>query len=113
MPSYDFICSKCNYKFDEYLSISNRNEPLQQPCPNCLKTECIRRHYEEFPTVGYDNNLKPSSEFKEIMNMVKNSGQVPKRYHENIDRACEKTGGRLGVKSTTDMKSTSHIKRKP
>lgn len=112
MPTYEFICNACGEKFDEYLSIDNRNKPLVQPCPACGKEDCISKRFESFPTVGYDMSVKPSSDFKEIMERVKHSGQVPKRFHENIDAAVEKRGGRLGTKSTSDSKSSSHVRKK-
>ena len=32
MPTYDYICSKCNYKFERFQSMSD--EPIRV-CPNC------------------------------------------------------------------------------
>lgn len=32
MPTYDYICSNCSYKFEEYQRI---NDPLLEVCPNC------------------------------------------------------------------------------
>jgi len=112
MPTYEFVCNACQEKFDEYLTIDNRNKPLLNPCPACGAEGSVAKRFDSFPTVGYDMTVKPSSDFKEIMEKVKNSGQVPKRFHENIDAAVERRGGRLGKKSTSDSKSSSHVRKR-
>ncbi len=99
MPTYDYYCDECDEKWEEFHSISSRDEPLKCPCPKC-QSMSVKRGFEGFPTVGYDANLKPKSEFKEIMSAMKSSGVVPKRYHENIDRALSMNGQKLGGKST-------------
>ena len=37
MPNYGFICDKCNHRFDCYLTMDNRNNPLKESCPECKK----------------------------------------------------------------------------
>jgi len=37
MPTYDYRCEKCNYVFEEFLTISQRNKPTEQECPS---TDC-------------------------------------------------------------------------
>ena len=32
MPTYDYKCEKCGYEFEEFLTISRRNEPTETPC---------------------------------------------------------------------------------
>ena len=100
MPTYDYYCDECDEKWEEFRSISSRDEPLNCPCPKC-QSKSVKRGFEGFPTVGYDTNLKPSKEFKEIMTAMKTNGVVPKKYHENIDKAISRTGGSIGKKSTT------------
>jgi putative FmdB family regulatory protein len=107
MPTYEFRCDDCDVLFEEYLSISNRDKPLKCPCPKC-QSMGVKRAFESFPTVGYDTNLKPTSDFKELIDTVKNNGQVPKRYHDRLDASKNMTGGRIGHKSTsaTDTEDT-------
>lgn len=38
MPTYDYICTDCNYKFEHFQSMND--EPIRI-CPNCGKT--VRR----------------------------------------------------------------------
>ena len=35
MPIYEYYCEKCKHTFEEYLSISNRDNPIEEPCPKC------------------------------------------------------------------------------
>lgn len=99
MPTYDYYCAECDEKWEDFRSISSRDEPLDAPCPKC-ESKSVKRGFEGFPTVGFDANLKPSGEFKEILNHMKTSGVVPKKYHENLDKAMNRTG--VGYnKSTT------------
>ena len=106
MPTYEFRCDDCDVLFEEYLSISNRDKPLKCPCPKC-QSMGVKRAFESFPTVGFDQTVKPSSEFKEILDTVKNNGQVPKRYHDRLDASTQMRGGRIGQKSTSLSKEES------
>ena len=38
MPTYDYGCSVCEHTFDKLLSVDNRYQPLDEPCPNCGAT---------------------------------------------------------------------------
>ena len=100
MPTYEFRCEDCDALFEEYLSISNRDKPLKCPCPKC-QSMGVKRAFESFPTVGFDTNLKPTKEFKELIDTVKNNGMVPKRYHDRLEASKDMTGGRIGNKSTS------------
>ena len=110
MPTYEFRCDDCDVLFEEYLSISNRDKPLKCPCPKCSSMG-VKRAFESFPTVGYDTTLKPTGEFKEIIDTIKNNGQVPKRFHDRLEASKSMSGGRIGSKSTTPTE-TENTKKK-
>ena len=110
MPTYEFRCEDCSHGFEEYSSISKRDVPLKKPCPKCSSMG-VKRAFESFPTVGYDTNLKPSSDFKELIDTVKNNGTVPKRYHDRLDASKNMTGGRFGHKSSTPGASEDVTKK--
>jgi putative FmdB family regulatory protein len=42
MPNYDFICKKCNYEFEEYLSFDDDRSKLK--CPKC-KSKKVERNF--------------------------------------------------------------------
>ena len=35
MPTSDYECVECYYKFETMLPIARRDEPLESPCPEC------------------------------------------------------------------------------
>jgi putative FmdB family regulatory protein len=99
MPNYAFKCEKCEYTFDEMLSLSNRDEPLKKPCPKCKKKKIIRDWGASTPSLAMDATLTPQkvvgSQFKEVIDKIKNSGQVPKRFHEKLDNSARMNAGRV------------------
>ena len=45
MPTYAFICNKCDHHFDRLISIANRDNPLTEACPACSEAGYIVRNY--------------------------------------------------------------------
>jgi putative FmdB family regulatory protein len=35
MAVYDYYCNNCDYGFEKSLKISERDQPLSEPCPEC------------------------------------------------------------------------------
>lgn len=97
MPNYDYGCKACNKVWEEFHSISNRDMPTEEPCPHCKKSGKVVREWLQAPTGGVDATLGPGKDFKDMVKKIKASGQVPKRFHENLDRAASRTGMRLGT----------------
>ncbi len=94
MPTYEYYCKSCEHRFDEFLMIKDRGKPERKPCPKCGEKE-VKQGFFTAPVGGYDSNLKPQGGFKDIIDSIKNNGSVPKKYHENLDKAANRTGGRL------------------
>ena len=92
MPIYEYQCESCSHSFESFLSMSNMNEPLNEPCPECGKNEVNKRVSKT--TMGVDMNLKTPGWFKDKMDNLKK--KVPKRFHNNLDQAAHRTGGKLG-----------------
>ena len=94
MPTYEYQCKSCEYRFDEFLMMKDRTKPERKPCPKCGE-KSVKQGFFTAPVGGFDASLKPQSGFREIMDNMKNNGMVPKKYHENLDKAANRTGGRL------------------
>ena len=94
MPTYEYHCKACKHRFDEFLMLKDRTKPTRKPCPECGEKE-VKQGFFTAPVGGYDANLKPQAGFKDIIDSIKNNGSVPKKYHDNLDRAANRTGGRL------------------
>lgn len=95
MPNYGFICKKCEHRFDCYLKMDEREQPLSEPCPSCKKKKSITREYDSFTQpIASDTNLTPNKatggKWNELMGRMKKG--ISKRYHKNLDVASSQTG---------------------
>jgi len=93
MPNYEYACKGCEKIWEEFKTVKDCLVPVNKKCPHCgAKKGNIYRHHSTAPVGGYDTTLKPHPAFREILNNTKKI--LPKRYHENLDRASDRTGGR-------------------
>ena len=99
MPNYAFKCEKCKHTFDEMLALSDRDLPTKKPCPKCKKKKIIRDWQASTPSLAMDATLTPQkvvgSQFKEVIDKIKKSGQVPKRLHAKLDASANMNAGRV------------------
>jgi putative FmdB family regulatory protein len=94
MPNYGFVCENCNHLFEQLLSISDREIPLKDPCPNCKKKK-VKRQYDSFSQqIGSDSTLTANKatggKWNELMTRMKRG--TAKRFHKNLDIASSNTG---------------------
>ena len=94
MPIYEYYCDceKCKHTFEEVMSISRRDEPTEQPCPECGEKH-IKRGISE-TTMGVDMKMGVPSWFGDKLQKMKD--YTPKRYHDGLDQAGNRNGGKLG-----------------
>ena len=94
MPIYEYYCDcdKCDHAFEEVMSISRRDEPTEQACSKCGEKN-IRRGISE-TTMGVDMKMGVPSWFGDKLQKMKD--YTPKRYHDNLDKAGNRNGGKLG-----------------
>jgi hypothetical protein len=97
VPNYGFKCEKCEMIFESLLSISNRDKPLNEPCPHCLEEGNIVKDYQGIRcNLSSDATLTPDKatggRWSELMGKMK-KGLAP-RYHKKIDAATNMTGRR-------------------
>jgi len=93
MPTYEYHCTSCGYRFDEFLKMKDRGKPEKRACTECGEKK-IKQGFFTPPVGGADATLKPSSDFKEILNNMKHGGHVPKKYHDKLDDSINNTKGR-------------------
>jgi len=91
MPTYEYHCISCGHRFDEFLAMKDRGKPEKKACTVCGEKK-IKQGFFTPPVGGCDATLKPSSDFKEIINKMKHNGLVPPKYHDNLDRAANRDG---------------------
>jgi putative FmdB family regulatory protein len=59
MPTYTFVCPKCNYKFTDMFSMKDaRGEKIV--CPKC-KNKGLKRVYEGSFSIGKETKSKSSA----------------------------------------------------
>ena len=95
MPMYDYQCEKCKHIWESFESYANREKPTTVPCTECNATDIIRT-IGGFPGIASDTTLtadkKTGGQWSEMMDRVKNSGTVPKRYHDRLDQSTNQSG---------------------
>ena len=96
MPLYEYYCDKCDHAFDEILTVSNRNEPTKQPCPECGAMEVCKGVSET--TMGVDATLTPDKvtggDWSRLMDKVKS--YTPKKLHDGLDKTKSNSGQQYG-----------------
>jgi putative FmdB family regulatory protein len=96
MPNYSFKCESCDHKFDLFLKMSESDNPTKEKCPECNKKKIVKDWSEQRNSIGYDMTLTPEkvhgSAWKDVVDKIKNSGSVPKRYHDRLENAGKGIG---------------------
>lgn len=96
MPNYSFKCEGCDHSFELFLKMSECDGPLKNKCPECGKKKIIKDWGQQRNSIGMDMTLTPSkvngSAWKEVIDKIKNSGHVPKRYHDRLDNSGQHAG---------------------
>jgi putative FmdB family regulatory protein len=96
MPSYDYRCDGCEVIWDEFHSISSRDNPCDEKCPHCGEMK-VSRHIGNFPQMKTDTtmtaNKKTGGQWNELMTRMKD--YTPERYHKKFDTATSRTGRRF------------------
>jgi len=92
MPIYEYQCDECEYFFEELLSMSDREKPINNPCPKCSKN-AVKNCFSK-PIMGVDKNIKVPNWFQDKITSMKE--YTPKRFHHNLDKAADRSGGKLG-----------------
>jgi len=91
MPNYSFSCEGCNHKFDLFLKMNENDQPTKEKCPKCGKKKVVKNWGAQRNSIAYDSTLTPTkvcgSAWNEVISKIKNSGHVPKRYHDRLDNA--------------------------
>jgi|APGre2960657373_1045057.scaffolds.fasta_scaffold03423_6 putative FmdB family regulatory protein len=97
MPEYDFVCTKCEKKWTDFLSISNRDTPIKNPCPFCSEKECVEKSWSDSKVsiasdVTLTANKATGGRWNELMAKMKSG--LPERYRKKLDTPNNMTGRR-------------------
>jgi putative FmdB family regulatory protein len=97
MPSYDFICNKCQKKWELFLSIQNRENPTKERCPHCSAENCVEKDWSSTAlSISSDATLTPNKatggRWNELMQKMKSG--LPERYKKKLDTTNNMSGRR-------------------
>ena len=97
MPTYDYVCDACSHTFEQTKMISERDQPISEPCPKCQKEGEVRRDWSlTTPGLAADTTLTPDSktggQWSELMNRMKKG--VPERLRQNLDSGTNRSGSK-------------------
>lgn len=96
MPNYEYLCRKCDHRWEDIQTIANRDLPTTLPCPQCAAPEVVRG-WDTPPTMGVDSNVKPTGAFRDRMEAMRSKlGKYNPRVRQNIDRALDHKGTKSG-----------------
>jgi len=97
MPTYDYVCDACSHTFEQTKMISERDQPISEPCPKCKKEGEVRRDWSfTTPGLGADTNITPDKKtggnWSKLVDKMKSG--VPQRFHDNLDSSKHHSGRR-------------------
>ena len=96
MPVYGYRCEKCDEKFDEFLSVNDRDNPTKEKCKKCDELSIVRDYAGFTQSIGVDSNVTPdkktNGQWSQLMTKMK-KGLSPK-YHHSLDRTANHSGTR-------------------
>jgi predicted nucleic acid-binding Zn ribbon protein len=77
MPSYDYVCEKCDHEWEETYVIDDRNKPINEKCVNCKKKGGVYKKVAA-PFIGdsvRQGVKKPDKGFVEVMQRIKKANR--------------------------------------
>jgi putative FmdB family regulatory protein len=72
LPNYEFRCTECKHYFEKFISMSRRQEPTLDPCPNCTKV-AVKQVMETPFEIGDAVRLgirRPDKGFSEVLQKI-------------------------------------------
>jgi putative FmdB family regulatory protein len=94
MPNYGFICDSCEFKFEKFLKMSERDLPLNEECPKCKEKKIQKDFSSLTPGLGSDSTMTPDKatggRWSELMTKMKSG--LSKKYHSKLDKTTTNSG---------------------
>jgi putative FmdB family regulatory protein len=72
MPTYEYQCEKCEHYFTDYKSMSQMNQPEEEPCPNCGEI-CVKKVMFTAPSLADPvriGRIRPDGGFQEVLQKI-------------------------------------------
>lgn len=83
MPTYDYICSNCQYTFSAFKKISERNVPTESSCTNCGYDGTISQKIGATTTVSQVGSIlsKTSDGWNDVLKRIKKASSKNNSIH--------------------------------
>jgi putative FmdB family regulatory protein len=98
MPIYEYNCAGCQHAWDEILGIDQRDDPVDQECPECKTVGKVARATVYSTSMNSDTTMTPDKatggQWGELMSRMKKGAGVRKADADRLDRASSRTGRR-------------------
>jgi len=79
MPTYDYQCKACEHVFTKFCKISERDEPTENPCPECGAEDKVSQSIGA-PSFNYNETggslRKAGDGWKDVLSKVKEGCKV-------------------------------------
>lgn len=78
---YDYQCRECEHTFEKNISMSRRDEPTKEPCPNCGKVDTVfiailgTKPVMQSYTIGDKGFKNTPKEFSDFLNQVRKANK--------------------------------------
>ena len=79
MPMYEYLCTKCDVRFEEYETLEEKGKAIDNPCPNC----CTIGHIKPVISAPRINTYGVWNSQKKLPEDFKRRMQQIKREHPN------------------------------
>jgi len=75
MPTYDYLCQKCNHIFEKrFDSWTEKEQPTTEPCPECKEENCVIQTLTKAPGLVSDSKTpmrRAGSEWADRLKQIK------------------------------------------
>jgi len=95
MPIYEYKCEDCGHEFEEMLHFSERDNPINAPCPNSIRPLCGGKVHLKMSLGSF--HLKGGGWYKDGYGKTVSSGEKIAEKPKT-----ESTGGITKAKSIAD-----------
>ncbi len=101
---YDYRCKKCDNEFEEWLRMSEREEPMKNPCAELVDDEpCGGEIVQAVSAMAIGDSIrlgikKPSGEFNAVMEKIHHGtvgSKLDSKMSQNQDRKQDTLSDRL------------------
>lgn len=73
MPFYNYLCRKCDHRFEEFLPMKERSKPCKSGCPSCGE-KAIEQYVASAPVAIDPVRLgvrRPDHGFREVISKIR------------------------------------------